>query len=118
MKHDSFIEQAMKEGAKSDLRHRHGAVIVHRGKIIARGHNKCDLLNYKVFNLHAEVAAIMDMKKNRDQPEFATMYVIRLGSCGTKNSKPCVNCERSIIQSGIRRVYFSSTDSLDGNSGL
>ena len=110
MKHDAFIEQAMLEAARSDLRHRHGAVIVHRGKIIARGHNKCDMLNYKAFNLHAEVAAIMDMKKSRDQPDNVVMYVIRLGGCGTKFSKPCINCERCIIENKIKRVYFSSND--------
>ena len=109
MKHDSFIEQAMLEAAKSSQNHRHGSVIVHRSKIIARGYNKVDPLNFKC-SLHAEVAAINEMKKIRNCPANLKMYVIRLGSCGTKNSKPCVNCERSIIESGIRRVYFSCND--------
>ena len=110
MKHDSFIEQAIKEAGKSTQRHQHGSVIVHRPKVIAKGYNKIDPFNIKT-SLHAEVAAILDMKKNREQPDNVTMYVIRLGKlCGTKNSKPCMNCERSIIASGIKRVYFSSND--------
>ena len=109
MKHDSFIESAIEIATHSDMRQKHGAVIVHRNKIIARGHNKKDNFSEKT-SLHAEVAAIIDMKKNRRCPENATLYVIHLGTCGTKNSKPCVNCERSIIESGIKRVYFSSND--------
>ena len=112
MKHDSFVEQAMLEANRSLMKMRHGAIIVHRNKIIARGHNKKDNFSEKT-SLHAEVAAIMDMKKGRDYPRTSvTMYVIRLGSCPghTKNSKPCVNCEKSIIESGIKRVFFSSND--------
>jgi deoxycytidylate deaminase len=109
MKHDYFVEQAMLEAGKSNQNHRHGSVIVHRSKIIARGYNKVNPLNCQ-HSLHAEVAAINEMKKIRNGPANVTMYVIRLGSCGTKNSKPCVNCERSIIESGIRRVYFSCND--------
>ena len=109
MKHDFFIESAIDMATRSDMRQKHGAVIVHRNKIIARGHNKKDNFSEKT-SLHAEVAAILDMKKGRDYPRNVTMYVIRLGSCGTKNSKPCINCERSIIESGIRRVYFSCND--------
>ena len=107
MKHDSFVESAIREAGKSTQNHKHGAVIVHRSKIIARGYNKVDPLNFKT-SLHAEVAAINELEKIRGQPENVIMYVIRLGSCGTKNSKPCINCERSIIASGIKRVYFSS----------
>jgi deoxycytidylate deaminase len=107
MKHDCFIEQAMLEAQKSSQNHRHGSVIVHRSKIIARGYNKIDPLNFKC-SVHAEVAAINEMKKIRNCPENVTMYVIRLGGCGTVNSKPCINCERSIIQNKIKRVYFSS----------
>ena len=100
----------MLEANRSLMKMRHGAIIVHRNKIIARGHNKKDNFNEKT-SLHAEVAAILDMKKNnREQPDSVTLYVVRLGSCGTKNSKPCVNCARSIIASGIKRVYFSSND--------
>ena len=110
MKHDGFIEQAMLIAGKSNQNHQHGAIIVHRNKIIASGYNKIDPLNFKA-STHAEVAAINEMKKIRNCPvDQVKMYVIRLGSCGTKNSKPCINCERSIIESGIRRVYFSCND--------
>jgi deoxycytidylate deaminase len=112
MKHDFFIESAIDIATRSDMRQKHGAVIVHRNKIIARGYNQKDNFCEKT-SLHAEVAAILDMKKGRDYPRnFVTMYVIRIGTenGGTKHSRPCVNCEKSIIKSGIKRVYFSSND--------
>ena len=110
MKHDSFIEQAIVEANRSSMNQQHGAVIVSRNKVIARGCNSKHTFNIQTSQ-HAEIAAINDLKKNRDQPANVTMYVIRLGRVGTKNSKPCVNCERCIIENGINRVYFSCNDS-------
>jgi tRNA(Arg) A34 adenosine deaminase TadA len=107
MKHDSFIEQAMLLAEKSVQNHRHGAVIVSRNKIIARGYNSRHSFNIKTSQ-HAEIAAINDLKKNRDHPQNCQMYVVRLGgNDGTKNSKPCIHCQQTIIENGINRVYFS-----------
>ena len=39
-RHERFIEEALIEAQKSNMSKQHGAVIVHRGKIIARGYNK------------------------------------------------------------------------------
>ena len=119
-KHDCFIQEAILEAKKSNMSHRHGCVIIHKTKIIARGHNKVRNLNYKIRSQHAEVAAIFDMKKNRENFENVIMFVVRIkngdmdkqnDSVGTKNSKPCMNCEKSIIASGIKRVYFTCSDS-------
>jgi deoxycytidylate deaminase len=36
---DYFVLEAKKEALKSELSTKYGAVLVHRGKIVSRGHN-------------------------------------------------------------------------------
>jgi len=77
------------------------------------------MYNHQNFSLHAEVAAINNMKKNRANVENMVMYVVRIDNkdldkennmIGTKNSKPCMNCMKCITNHKVKKVYFTSID--------
>jgi hypothetical protein len=104
----------------------HIAVLVYRGKIIAKATNrigyrsKGDRSFYNTSirakkNIHAEenvVRVLGDHSKLRD----ADMYVMRFGHGENKdtfiNSKPCAKCEcflnKCMREYGLRHVYYTS----------
>ena len=124
-KHNLFIQEAIIEAKKCNMSKKHGCVIVHRTRIISRGHNSqkwCSTLDSPcpvlgTVSLHAEVAAINNMKKNMANVDNIIMYVVRINNTdfkrdddliGTMNSKPCVNCMRCIEYHKIKKVFFTT----------
>ena len=82
-----------------------GAVIVHDGKIIARGENKVQLK--KNPTLHAEIVAI-----NRACKKLGAKF---LDDCDIYVSlEPCAMCATAISFARIRNVYFAATDEKGG----
>ena len=100
------IKQAQKAAAIGEVPI--GAVIVHGGKIIARGYNKRE--TRKNALLHAEVAAIDKACRRLGGwrlPE-CEMYV---------TLEPCPMCMGAIISARIERVYFGAYDQKSGACG-
>jgi len=103
-----FIEEAMKQARKSNVRYKHGAVVVKNGKIIGVGYNKYCISCYAIHKIciHAEIDAISNCS-----PKFlngATLYVIRLNNQNElQSSKPCKRCKDYIIRSKISIVYYT-----------
>lgn len=115
-----FLKEAAKEGAKSQMTHRHGCVIVYDGNIIARGHNKHVQCNSttREFSTHAEVDAIRNAsRKCRRLLPHCELYVVRVAcekwNCCLKYSKPCFQCRQFISKSGIKNVFYSSNYNFD-----
>lgn len=113
-KHEEYITIAYHLALKSNLNHKHGCVIVHKGKIISNGWNSCTIGKDKIFSIHAEVSAISKIKRFRNQNkilENSTLYVVRIGNdtCNQtfKLSKPCNNCSNFIQKMGIKKIYYS-----------
>ena len=95
-----YMELALKEAYKSYKKGDVpvGAVIVKNGKIIAKAHN----LKEKKHNplMHAEIVAI-----NRASKRLKRW---RLDDCGLYvTMEPCMMCTGAIIQSRIKKVYYS-----------
>jgi deoxycytidylate deaminase len=120
-KHEFYIQEAILEAKKCTMLNKHGCVIVHRTHIISRGHNSNEFFDYHKFSVHAEVAAINNMKKSRVNVENMTMYVVRINNkdlqkdnhkIGTQNSMPCKDCMRCICHHKVKKVYFSTVASL------
>jgi diaminohydroxyphosphoribosylaminopyrimidine deaminase / 5-amino-6-(5-phosphoribosylamino)uracil reductase len=82
-----------------------GAVIVSGGKMIACGYH------HKAGSPHAE---IMAMKSAKDSLKNAVMFVT-LEPCDHYGKTP--PCTRSIIESGIKKVYVAMKDPNPINSG-
>lgn len=69
----------------------------------------CHLNNgHCVTTIHAETNAINQAARNGSSLDSATIYC---------TSKPCWNCFKNIIQSGIKTIYYDS-DYLDPNHSI
>lgn len=90
-------------------RRRVGALIVKDQMIISDGYNGtpsgfenvCEDENNvtKPYVLHAEANAITKVAASVNSSKGATIYI---------TSSPCIECAKLIIQSGIKRVVYSS----------
>ncbi|MDQ6632353.1 MAG: bifunctional diaminohydroxyphosphoribosylaminopyrimidine deaminase/5-amino-6-(5-phosphoribosylamino)uracil reductase RibD, partial [Verrucomicrobiota bacterium] len=78
-----------------------GAVLVKNGKIIGRGWHR------RAGNSHAEIEAIRDAQKRKNNLKDATLYV-SLEPCSTHGRTP--SCTDAIIAAGIKRVVVAATD--------
>ena len=82
-----------------------GAVIVHNGKIIARGENRVQ--KSKNPTLHAEIVAI-----NRACKKLGTKF---LDDCDIYVTlEPCSMCATAISFARIKNIYFAATDEKGG----
>ena len=133
-----FIDEAILSAEKSVLKvANHGAVVVHRGKIVGRGFNKYCVENVNKVNrwsVHAEVDAINNAlrKISREDLRKSTLIVVRKlkdGSDSKENfnnprpslitsatthicqdvgfSAPCKYCTNFINKCGIKTCFYS-----------
>ena len=75
-----------------------GAVLVHAGRILSKGHHR------HAGGPHAEAVAL---KKIKTIPAGATLYVTLEPCCTQGRTGPCTDL---ILQSGLRRVVIGSLD--------
>lgn len=85
-----------------------GAVIVHQGKIIARGHNQVERL--KDPTAHAEIIAITSAANYLGTKWLnqASLYV---------TIEPCSMCAGAMVLARIKSLYFGANDPKAGASG-
>jgi deoxycytidylate deaminase len=97
----NFIQKAIELAEKSTyLTHNHGAVLVYRKTIIGMGFNHSFV--------HAEEDCLNHvLPKYRHRIPFAVLYVVRYKNNILKNSAPCVNCQKLIIDHSIKKVVYS-----------
>jgi deoxycytidylate deaminase len=110
------FDRASQVARKSTMLHRHGAIIVHDGEIVAEGYNHLALYMEHAYSIHAEVDALTKIKtRGKKFLEECTLIVVRIGTDKMNNpfkdSKPCESCQRAIKNYGIRRVFYSVTAS-------
>jgi tRNA(adenine34) deaminase len=85
-----------------------GALIVYKGEVIARAHNKP--MSTSDVTAHAEIAALRmacDRMSNYRLPE-CTMYV---------SLEPCLMCAGAIIHARLARLVFAAPDYKTGVAG-
>lgn len=107
---ERFMKEAVKQAKKAwSLGETPiGAVIVHDGKIIARGYNQRELKKNSLC--HAEISAINKACKKRGG--------WRLFGCDLYVTlEPCPMCSGAIIQSRIDNLYFGAYDKKSGCAG-
>lgn len=82
-----------------------GAVVVHDGQIIGRGHNLTE--HYQHVSYHAEMMALDEA--------CTTMHSWRLPDCDLYVTlEPCIMCSGAIINSRIRHLYYGANDPKAG----
>ena len=85
-----------------------GAVVVHAGEVIGRGHNLRELAQDST--LHAEIMAI--------QEACMTLHTWRLEDCDLfVTLEPCPMCAGAMINSRLRTCYFGAPDPKAGMAG-
>lgn len=117
-KQEFFLEKAAYIATHSNVKcQRHGCVIVKDGEIVAEGFNQHTKHFEHKFTIHAEIDALLKLKKNKKILNECELYVVRIGtdSMGRplKYSRPCEDCTKAILKSGIRRVYYSTDPDFD-----
>lgn len=85
-----------------------GAVVVHDNKIIGRGHNQTQMLNDATA--HAEMLAIT-AASNHLNSKYLTECDIFI------TLEPCIMCAGAILNSQVRKVYFSTFEPKFGAAG-
>ena len=85
-----------------------GAVVVHGGKVVGRGHNQREML--KDPTAHAEMIAITQAAAALEgwRLEETTLYV---------TLEPCLMCAGAIVNARIPRVVFGALDPKAGACG-
>ena len=106
-----FFRRAKIESQKTkDMRVTIGAVISKGGKVISVGHNQKKthpLTN--TYSLHAEAAAIIGRRYHKEDLSGCSIWVYRERTSGEPGmSKPCDDCMRLIVASGIKKVYYTT----------
>ncbi len=107
---EQYMKEALKE-AEGALRARDlpiGAVIVHRGQVIARAHHQVKLLRDPTA--HAAIIAITQAANalQSDQLPEAVVYVTQ---------EPCPMCVGAVLLSGAARLVYGATDPKRGACG-
>jgi len=107
---NSYMQAALKEAVKAFEADEVpvGAVIVHKGRVIAKAHNQIKLL--KDPTAHAEMIAItqaaayLGNERLLDAVIYATI-------------EPCVMCAGALILARVKRVVYGASDPKTGAFG-
>jgi tRNA(adenine34) deaminase len=109
-KHGQYMKEALKEAQKAFQEDEVpvGAVIVHKGKIIARGHNQVERL--KDPTAHAEILALTSAANflKTKWLNDASLYV---------TIEPCSMCAGALVLARTRNLYFGAKDPKAGACG-
>ena len=105
-----YMQEALKEAQKAFAEEEVpvGAVIVHQGQIIARGHNQVERL--KDPTAHAEMIAITSAANYLGTKWLneASLYV---------TIEPCSMCAGALVLARIKNLYFGASDPKTGACG-
>jgi len=108
--HQYYMQEALKEAQKAfgEEEVPVGVVIVHQGKIIARGYNQVERL--KDPTAHAEMIAITSAANYLGTKWLneASLYV---------TIEPCSMCAGAMVLARIKNLYFGAFDPKTGASG-
>jgi tRNA(adenine34) deaminase len=100
--HEFFMREAIKEAREAGERGDRpiGAVIVHKGRIVARGSNRVNSMQSDVY--HAENMAIIN----------SAPYLQKYGAECTiyTTVEPCIMCLGTIVLADISKVVFGMID--------
>lgn len=113
-RHARFLKRAYELAKESSCRHKHGAVVVRNGNILAMGNNihrelnAADAADTEFFKKHASIHAEVAAVRQVANPQGCTVYVARVMADGSPGlSKPCHRCAKYLEEMGVRRVVWT-----------
>jgi len=117
------MELALQTADSSLSRKKVGAVLLNKGRVVAKGVNQDTKthplqarlaevvgLEEKIY-LHAEVAALIRCRSDVD-----TIVVARLGGHEgdeLRNARPCPICTLALEQAGIKHIYYTTDNGFE-----
>ncbi|MFC1674804.1 tRNA adenosine(34) deaminase TadA [Candidatus Omnitrophota bacterium] len=108
--HTKYMKQALKEAQKAREEDEVpiGAVVVYRGRVIARGHNQVERL--KDPTAHAEMVALTSAANylNTKWLNGVSMYV---------TIEPCSMCAGALVLARIKHLVYGADDPKGGACG-
>lgn len=107
---DLYMREALKEAGRAFEEDEVpvGAVVVHKGRIIARGHNQIERL--KDPTAHAEMLAVTSATNF-----LGTKW---LSDCSLYVTiEPCSMCAGALVLARVKHVYFGAKDPKTGACG-
>ena len=107
---EKYIKEALKQADKAQKKDEVpvGAVLVHKGKIVARGHNRNIELNDPTA--HAEIIAIREACKKLKNH--------RLNGCKLYVTlEPCAMCAGALVLARASEIIFGAYDPKTGACG-
>lgn len=107
---DGAFSVAYEEAMKSVETFKHGAALIRRNSVVAFGRNK-NTNSVGLPSIHAEMDACWKLDKN-ERIRDLHLVVVRVTKTGCAYSRPCAACLRSLRQRGIRKITFTTGDSL------
>lgn len=117
-----YFELAANVAAQGNFyNYKHGAVLVKGGSVINTAHNEC--VHSKLADRfkkhdgwgtrHAELNVCLGI--DRKVTNDSDIYVVRISKQGEpRNSKPCAMCMDTMKFVGVRRVYYSISETQYG----
>jgi tRNA(Arg) A34 adenosine deaminase TadA len=106
MRHDRWMNLAIEVArANPNTRHKHGAILVKAGSVLAVGLNTEREGGFP--SRHAEWHAVREHLDDR-----ATLYVARITRGGEiAYSKPCKDCQRTLrLYTKVKEVFYTQCD--------
>jgi deoxycytidylate deaminase len=103
------LRLAISAAGASEMKQRHGAVVVRGGRVLSIGINKLKndpehVQEYNKCSVHAEADALYRVKI----PAGSTVYVARINNAGeTRLSRPCSNCYSLMKSLGVSKVIYT-----------
>ena len=118
-----IMELALQNADSSLSRKKVGAILLNKGRVVAKGVNQdtkthplqarlAELvgLDEKIY-LHAEIAALIKCRSDAD-----TIVVARIGGHQgdeLRNAKPCPICSLALEKAGIEHIYYTTDDGFE-----
>lgn len=115
---NEFLRRASETALNSTCkRYKLGTIIVNRktDEVISAGYNHYSKTIKHMVTCHSEIDAIQRIRKYPKQKRSELdLYVVRISDNGDmKYAKPCRECTEAIQSFGIKRVYYSYSNSCD-----
>ena len=105
-----FFKIAKKLAAKSDVKQKHGAVLVKGNQILGLGFNRNKTSvrrsNHPYAHIHSECDALGSALPF--ETIGTTMYIYRETKDGAlANSRPCIYCMQALKLAGVRKICYT-----------
>lgn len=108
-----YINMAYEIAKRSNMRKRHGCVIVYKNEIVGYGFNIRDKYSYDPdearHSYHAErnaIAMVLTRSDGRKILKYCQVYLVMIDQMNVMHSKsPCDLCHKLLVRYGICGIY-------------